>query len=406
MLQYVGSTSSDDNRSHLNSSTFPAELLCTENVIFDMITELDCNKSLGPDDISARMLKGTATSVTPSLTCPFNLSLSSECFQMLGKWPGWFLYLNLLICLFPQTTDKFPFTPSLVKSWNVLSINTSFSICALLGQSLPSNGASFLADQPPCSPVTVTHNWLQQLDLGYDVCTVYFDLQNAFESVPHRPLLQKLLDIQLNPYIVQWVSSYLTNRSQLVVVEGTSSPVLPVLSGVPQGSVLGPLLFLIFINDVTTQVSSGSFLSLFADDMALYHTIHSTADFSIVQCDISSLSVWIKKHFLSLQPAKCHAMVLTRKRLPPPEEAFPTLYVEVIPLTYVNSVKYLGIPITSNLSWFQHISNLHLKVRHLVGMLYRKFIRMLKQAHCYSCTSRSSGLIWSTAQQCGIPTSS
>ena len=160
-----------------------------------------------------------------------------------------------------------------------------------------------------------------------------------------------------------------------MVVEGTSSPVLPVLSGVPQGSVLGPLLFLIFINDVTTQVSAGSFLSLFADDMALYHTIRSTADFSIVQCDISSLSVWIENHFLSLQPVKGHAMLLTRKRLLPPEEAFPTLYVEGIPLTYVNSVKYLGILITSNLSWSQHISNLHLKVRRLVGMLYIKFYK-------------------------------
>ena len=169
--------------------------------------------------------------------------------------------------------------------------------------------------------LSVTHNWLQQLDLGFDVCTVYFDLRKAFDSVPHRPLLQKLLDIQLNPYLVQWVSSYLTNRSQKVVVDGTSSPTLPVLSGVPQGSVLGPLLFLIFINDVTTQVSEGSFL-LFADDMALYRTIRSTADFSVLQCDISSLSVWIRENFLSLQPTKCHAMVLTRKSLPPPEEAF------------------------------------------------------------------------------------
>ena len=70
----------NDHRSHLNPSNFPAELLCTEDVIFDMTTELDCNKTSGPDDISARMLKDTATSVTPGLTRLFNLSLSSGCF--------------------------------------------------------------------------------------------------------------------------------------------------------------------------------------------------------------------------------------------------------------------------------------------------------------------------------------
>ena len=79
------------------------------------------------------------------------------------------------------------------------------------------------------------HDWLQQLDQGHDVCSVYFDLRKAFDSVPHCPLLQKLLDIHLiNPYIIQWVSSYLTNRYQLVVVEGTSSPVLQCYEGSPK----------------------------------------------------------------------------------------------------------------------------------------------------------------------------
>ena len=147
----------------------------------------------------------------------------------------------------------------------------------------------------------------------------------VFDSVPHRPLLQKLLVIQLNPYIIQWVSSYLTHRSQIAsgtVSEGTCSPVLPVLSGVPQGSVLGPLLFLIYINDAATQVSPGSSISMFADDMALFRPICSTVDFSVVQYNISSTSLWIKNNFLSLQPAKCHAMVLTRKRPPQTKEAF------------------------------------------------------------------------------------
>ena len=109
--------------------------------------------------------------------------------------------------------------------------------------------------------------------------------------------------------------------------------------------------------------------------MAFYRPICTTVDFFIVQFDISLISAWIKNNFLSLQPAKCHAMMLTRRRLSQPEEAFRTLYMEGIPLPYVDSVKYLGILITSDLSWSQHISNLHLKVRHLIGMLYRKFYK-------------------------------
>ena len=260
----------------------------------------------------------------------------------------------------------------------------------------------FLPGQSSISALLlVTHDWLQQLDQSHDICTVYFDLCKAFDSVPHRPLLQKLLVIQLNPYIIQWVSSYLTHRSQIVVVEGTCSPVLPVLSGVPQGSVLGPLLFLIYINDIATQVSPGSSISLFADDMALYRPICSTVDFSVVQYDISSTSLWIKNNFLFLQPAKYHAMMLTRKRPSQTGEAFPPLYVEGFQLSYVNSVKYLGIVITSNLTWSQQISNLHLKARCLIGMLYRKFHRDADSStllQLYISFIRPH-----TALQCGIP---
>ena len=156
----------------------------------------------------------------------------------------------------------------------------------------------------------------------------------------------------MDPFIIQWIRSYLTNRSQKVVVDGEESSVLLVLSGVPQGSVLGPLLFILFINEVTLHISPGTRLSLFADDMTLFRTILTIDDYWILQCDVTAVANCIEDHNLSLQPAKCCSMVISRKRscaLPPP-----IIFVGDCPLA---KVKYLGVHINSDLSWSTHINN-------------------------------------------------
>ena len=131
--------------------------------------------------------------------------------------------------------------------------------------------------------LSVTHDsWMSYLDDGSDVCSIYLICGKPFDSVAHSLLLQKLIDINLDPYIVQWISSFVLCRSQHVVVEGECSPFLSVLSGVLQGSILGPVLFLIFIDDVVNQFSSGSQFSVFADDMALYRPIRTTVNYSIL----------------------------------------------------------------------------------------------------------------------------
>ena len=131
-----------------------------------------------------------------------------------------------------------------------------------------------------------------------------FDNKKAFDSIRHDLLLLKLAEIHVDPYIIQWIQSYLTNRTQMVVVGREQSSVLPIVSGVPQSSILGPLFIIIFINDVALEISPGSTISLFADDMTLYRPILSDKDYYVLQCDVSAMLTWINANGLSLQSAK------------------------------------------------------------------------------------------------------
>ena len=104
---------------------------------------------------------------------------------------------------------------------------------------------------------------------------IFFDVRKAFDTVPHLPLLQTFEELGLDNYLLRWLKNYLFNRTQYVAVEGADSHILPVLSGVPQGSVLGPLLFICYINEVASAISSSSQINLFADDVVLYRIIHA-----------------------------------------------------------------------------------------------------------------------------------
>ena len=96
----------------------------------------------------------------------------------------------------------------------------------------------------------MTDEWHQILEQNAEVGTAFFNLKKTFDSVPHRPLLNKLASMGLDPHILQWLGNYLYNRQQRVIINGEASDSLPVLSGVPQGSILGPLLFIICVDSV------------------------------------------------------------------------------------------------------------------------------------------------------------
>ena len=135
---------------------------------------------------------------------------------------------------------------------------------------------------------------------------MFFDLTKAFNSVPHRQLIAKLEAIGLNAYLINWIKNHLTHRAQTVVLNGASSQPLPVLSRVPQGSVLGPLLFLLYISDICDiGISNGLKLVLYADDNLLYRAIDSPDDYALLQHDVITLGAWCSIKLLKFNPSKC-----------------------------------------------------------------------------------------------------
>ena len=341
----------------------PAELLCTEVEIFNMLNALDTSKASGPDGISGKMLKSTAPSITPVLTKLFNLSMRTGIVPTAWKTSA----------VVPVPKGTISAEPANYRPISLLSICDKIlerHVCKLLTAYLASSSplsSNQWGFTPKKSTVTALlsalHDWHQHLEKGTEVCAVFFDLRKAFDTVPHYPLLCKLEKLGIDCYLQRWICNYLMDRTQQVVVDGATSTALPVVSGVPQGSVLGPLLFLIYIDGVEKVTLSDGTIILYADDMVLYRPIYSQEDYWLLQQDINAVARWISG-------SKCKYMTLSRKRasdLPPP------INLNSLPLDRVTEFKYLGLRISADLSWSPHINMICAKARRLVGMLYRRF---------------------------------
>ena len=183
--------------------------------------------------------------------------------------------------------------------------------------------------------------------------------------VPHNSLLVKLSGYGIQDKTLDWIGSFLSDRSQRVVVEGEQSDPAPVTSGVPQGSVLGPILFLVFINDLPKAINSSC--RLFADDTIVYREISSPTDSAALQHDLEALQCWEKRWGMSFNPSKCNTINITRKEDPLVTEY--TLKDE--PLENVKIASYLGIQISRDLSWHSHVAKVSAKGNKSLGFIRR-----------------------------------
>ena len=209
----------------------------------------------------------------------------------------------------------------------------------------------------PCSStqealLLATNDWHNLLSFNKQVAVVFFDIHKAFDSVPHHLLINSLMDFGVSGPLLTWFKSYLSNRKQRVVLDGESSALLPVTSGIPQGSILDPLLFMIYMNSISQVPLSPGTKLLYADDIVMYRPVNSQSVVSSLQNDFNSLHRWTVDHGLILNTSKSHLMPITRSR-----NLLQThLTVDGIQLETVYSTKYLGVNISSDLTWGQHIS--------------------------------------------------
>ena len=203
------------------------------------------------------------------------------------------------------------------------------------------------------------------LNDGEQIDAILLDFSKAFDKVAHQRLLQKLQYYGIRGYLNDWVADFLKDRQQEVVLEGTHSSATQVTSGVPQGTVLGPLLFLVYINDMPEGIDST--MQLFADDSLLYRIIRTKEDQSILQEDLRKLELWEHKWQMQFNADKCEVLRITNKRNP----TICNYRVHDQHLQTVKQAKYLGATISSDLSWNQHVDNTVKKATNTLNFLRR-----------------------------------
>ena len=205
-----------------------------------------------------------------------------------------------------------------------------------------------------------------QLDDDNLVDQVYLDLQKAFDKVPHQRLLYKLQKYGINGNLLCWVESFLSHRHQRVKVNGSYSNWSRVLSGVPQGSVLGPILFLLYINDLTDNIKYCS-CSIFADDTKLAGCANNVEQADCIQEDLNSIHKWCQEWLLSFNKKKCHLLHFGKKDL----QLMYHLNGELI--APVEEEKDLGVVITKDLKPAAQIKECVKKANKAQGMIKRTF---------------------------------
>ena len=326
-----------------------------------MIEGLKMGKAPGPDGLKKEDLMIDVGLVSSMLTLIFQYSLDT------GSLPSAWKLAHVAPVF--KKGDK-----TLAENYRPVSLTSI--VCKMLEHIILShiNQSLILSSQQhgfrqglSCTTqlVTVVNDLMKANNEKQQVHAAILDFSKAFDRVSHSLLIKKLLKADVDNSIVFWIQNFLSNRCQRVVVDGLASRSLRVHSGVPQGSVLGPTLFLIYIDDIGS-VLKHSTIRLFADDALLYANIESQQDRENFQADLTQLEHWATRSKMTFNVAKCQIIDFnfsSNTGISPDYQLYERL------LEIVDHFKYLGVTINNTLNWDSHIDIICSKALRSLGML-------------------------------------
>ena len=375
---------SDPNNPDVKEPTFsPPELtfldeglVLKDEDIIKVCKDLEITSSPGPDGLPAKILKECANVLVVPLGLMWRESLQ------LKKVPEYYK-LGLVTPLYKKGDRSSP------KNYRPVTLTSHVAklferiMRAHMVDHFERNGIfsskqhGFRAGRSCLTQLLGHIDWvLQTLCGGKEVDTVYLDYSRAFDKVDIRLLLGKMKRYGVHPDIVEWLESFLTGRKQKVVLDGSQSEIAIIISGVPQGSVLAPLLFLIFINDLEGVVED-SILSFFADDSRAAKDIAAEDDMEKLQADLTRVMDWSTRNNMVLNEEK-YELLSHRPSSGNDGQDLPMTGVEYITssglqITPVDSVRDLGVTVCSDLSWRPHIVSLAKKGRCMAQWVFGVF---------------------------------
>ena len=351
--------------------TLPAPTVTIDSIhletqeIYSILKTLQIGKACGPDMINNRILREIADSVSPVLTDIFNTSLST------AKVPDIWKQSNVSpVFKKDDKTNVENYRPiSLISSVGKTfekAVYKHIHNFILANQIITPFQSGFMPGDSTVNQLTDMYNtFCRALDEGKEVRVVFCDINKAFDRVWHRGLLAKLYHYGIIGNLHKWFENYLTDRIQRVTIPGGSSDWVSVNAGVPQGSILGPLLFLLYINDIVHEINSS--IRLFADDTSIYIIVDfPDSAAQILNIDLERIANWAAKWLVNFNANKNESMLISRKIL---RANHPILYFNNVSIEQVQSHKHLGIYLSDKCEWHVHLENTEKKAWSRVHLL-------------------------------------